>query len=166
MYGQFLVLQAHDRAIAQGRGDVQTLGQARAFDHQRMVACRRKGCRQAAEHAAVLVVYLAQFTMHDLVRTQLALNLAGVISLRLIKTKEGKSMVPACEGTEAPEGLWMTQRQGGPRVVFDLFNRPLPEVGAPGGGAIRETAFSSTCLKVSTGTDGKIETKLANGSMP
>jgi twitching motility protein PilT len=34
---------------------------------------------------------------HDLVRMQLALNLAGVISLRLIKSKEGKSMVPACE---------------------------------------------------------------------
>ncbi|MCB9868500.1 MAG: PilT/PilU family type 4a pilus ATPase [Planctomycetes bacterium] len=34
---------------------------------------------------------------HELIRMQLALNLAGVISLRLIKTKEGQSMVPACE---------------------------------------------------------------------
>ncbi len=34
---------------------------------------------------------------HDLVRLQLALNLAGVISMRLIKTKEGNRMVPACE---------------------------------------------------------------------
>jgi twitching motility protein PilT len=34
---------------------------------------------------------------HDLIRLQLALNLAGVISLRLIKTKEGRTMVPAVE---------------------------------------------------------------------
>ena len=34
---------------------------------------------------------------HDLVRMQLALNLSGVVSLRLVKTKEGRSMVPACE---------------------------------------------------------------------
>ncbi len=34
---------------------------------------------------------------HDLVRLQLALNLAGVISMRLIKTKEGRRMVPAVE---------------------------------------------------------------------
>ena len=34
---------------------------------------------------------------HDLVRLQLALNLAGVISLRLLKTKEGQHMVPAVE---------------------------------------------------------------------
>ncbi len=34
---------------------------------------------------------------HDLIRLQLALNLAGVISLRLIGTKEGRGMVPACE---------------------------------------------------------------------
>jgi twitching motility protein PilT len=34
---------------------------------------------------------------HDLIRMQLALNLSGVISLRLVKTKEGKAMVPACE---------------------------------------------------------------------
>ena len=34
---------------------------------------------------------------HDLVRLQLALNLAGVVSMRLIKTKEGRKMVPAVE---------------------------------------------------------------------
>jgi twitching motility protein PilT len=34
---------------------------------------------------------------HDLVRLQLALNLAGVCSLRLVKNKEGTSMVPAVE---------------------------------------------------------------------
>ena len=34
---------------------------------------------------------------HDLVRTQLALNLAGVCSLRLVKNKDGTSMVPAVE---------------------------------------------------------------------
>jgi twitching motility protein PilT len=34
---------------------------------------------------------------HELVRAQLSLNLAGVISQRLVKTKEGKSMVPAIE---------------------------------------------------------------------
>ncbi|HEB53130.1 MAG TPA: PilT/PilU family type 4a pilus ATPase [bacterium] len=34
---------------------------------------------------------------HDLVRLQLALNLAGVCSLRLIKNKDGTSMVPAVE---------------------------------------------------------------------
>jgi twitching motility protein PilT len=34
---------------------------------------------------------------HDLTRLQLALNLAGVISLRLIKTKGGTSVVPAVE---------------------------------------------------------------------
>ncbi len=34
---------------------------------------------------------------HELIRMQLALNLAGVISLRLIKTKEGQTMVPAVE---------------------------------------------------------------------
>ncbi|MBK8101143.1 MAG: PilT/PilU family type 4a pilus ATPase [Planctomycetes bacterium] len=34
---------------------------------------------------------------HDLVRLQLALNLAGVVSLRLIKNKEGNAMVPAVE---------------------------------------------------------------------
>lgn len=34
---------------------------------------------------------------HDLIRLQLALNLAGVISLRLIRTKEGGSVVPAVE---------------------------------------------------------------------
>ncbi|MBK8976494.1 MAG: PilT/PilU family type 4a pilus ATPase [Planctomycetes bacterium] len=34
---------------------------------------------------------------HDLIRLQLALNLAGVVSLRLVKTAEGRSMVPAVE---------------------------------------------------------------------
>jgi twitching motility protein PilT len=34
---------------------------------------------------------------HELVRMQLALNLAGVCSLRLVKNKEGTSMVPAVE---------------------------------------------------------------------
>jgi twitching motility protein PilT len=34
---------------------------------------------------------------HDLIRLQLALNLAGVVSLRLIKNKEGAAMVPAVE---------------------------------------------------------------------
>jgi len=34
---------------------------------------------------------------HELVRLQLALNLAGVCSLRLIKNKDGTSMVPAVE---------------------------------------------------------------------
>jgi twitching motility protein PilT len=34
---------------------------------------------------------------HDLIRLQLALNLAGVISLRLIRTKEGTSVIPAVE---------------------------------------------------------------------
>ncbi|MFN7590738.1 MAG: type IV pilus twitching motility protein PilT [Planctomycetota bacterium] len=34
---------------------------------------------------------------HELVRLQLALNLAGVCSLRLVKNKEGTSMVPAVE---------------------------------------------------------------------
>ncbi len=34
---------------------------------------------------------------HELIRTQLALNLAGVVSLRLIKTKEGQQMMPAVE---------------------------------------------------------------------
>jgi twitching motility protein PilT len=34
---------------------------------------------------------------HELVRLQLALNLAGVCSLRLIKNKEGTAMVPAVE---------------------------------------------------------------------
>ena len=34
---------------------------------------------------------------HELVRLQLALNLAGVCSLRLVKNKDGTSMVPAVE---------------------------------------------------------------------
>ena len=34
---------------------------------------------------------------HDLIRLQLALNLAGVVSLRLIKNKDGSSMIPAVE---------------------------------------------------------------------
>ncbi|MHC4899688.1 MAG: type IV pilus twitching motility protein PilT, partial [Planctomycetota bacterium] len=34
---------------------------------------------------------------HELVRLQLALNLAGVISLRLLKTKESAAMIPAVE---------------------------------------------------------------------
>ena len=34
---------------------------------------------------------------HELIRLQLALNLAGVISLRLIKTKEGRTVMPAVE---------------------------------------------------------------------
>ena len=34
---------------------------------------------------------------HELIRLQLALNLAGVVSLRLIKTKEGNTRVPAVE---------------------------------------------------------------------
>jgi twitching motility protein PilT len=34
---------------------------------------------------------------HDLIRLQLALNLAGVVSLRLIRNKEGSAMVPAVE---------------------------------------------------------------------
>jgi twitching motility protein PilT len=34
---------------------------------------------------------------HELVRLQLALNLAGVCSLRLVKNKEGAAMVPAVE---------------------------------------------------------------------
>ena len=34
---------------------------------------------------------------HDLVRMQLALNLAGVCSLRLVRNKDGTSMVPAVE---------------------------------------------------------------------
>ena len=34
---------------------------------------------------------------HDLIRLQLALNLAGVVSLRLIQNKDGSSMIPAVE---------------------------------------------------------------------
>ena len=34
---------------------------------------------------------------HELIRLQLALNLAGVVSLRLIRNKEGRAMVPAVE---------------------------------------------------------------------
>jgi twitching motility protein PilT len=34
---------------------------------------------------------------HELIRLQLALNLQGVISMRLIKTKEGRSQMPAVE---------------------------------------------------------------------
>ena len=34
---------------------------------------------------------------HELIRMQLALNLAGVCSLRLVKNKDGSSMVPAVE---------------------------------------------------------------------
>ncbi len=34
---------------------------------------------------------------HDLVRLQLSLNLAGVISLRLLNSKEGNRMIPAVE---------------------------------------------------------------------
>ncbi len=34
---------------------------------------------------------------HDLMRMQLALNLAGVVSMRLIKNKDGSAMVPAVE---------------------------------------------------------------------
>ncbi|MDA0933324.1 MAG: PilT/PilU family type 4a pilus ATPase [Planctomycetota bacterium] len=34
---------------------------------------------------------------HDLIRLQLALNLAGVVSMRLIKAREGVGMVPAVE---------------------------------------------------------------------
>ena len=34
---------------------------------------------------------------HELIRLQLALNLAGVVSLRLIKNKEGNNLVPAVE---------------------------------------------------------------------
>jgi twitching motility protein PilT len=34
---------------------------------------------------------------HELIRLQLALNLAGVVSMRLIRTKEGRGMVPAVE---------------------------------------------------------------------
>jgi Tfp pilus assembly pilus retraction ATPase PilT len=34
---------------------------------------------------------------HELIRLQLALNLAGVVSLRLIKNKDGSAMVPAVE---------------------------------------------------------------------
>jgi twitching motility protein PilT len=34
---------------------------------------------------------------HDLIRLQLALNLAGVVSLRLIRSKDGAAMVPAIE---------------------------------------------------------------------
>ncbi|MEO0480702.1 MAG: PilT/PilU family type 4a pilus ATPase [Planctomycetota bacterium] len=34
---------------------------------------------------------------HQLIRLQLALNLAGVVSMRLIKTKEGNKMMPAVE---------------------------------------------------------------------
>ncbi|HLQ39176.1 MAG TPA: PilT/PilU family type 4a pilus ATPase [Planctomycetota bacterium] len=34
---------------------------------------------------------------HDLIRLQLALNLAGVVSMRLIKNKDGTAMVPAVE---------------------------------------------------------------------
>jgi twitching motility protein PilT len=34
---------------------------------------------------------------HDLIRLQLALNLSGVVSLRLVKTKEGNTQIPAVE---------------------------------------------------------------------
>jgi len=34
---------------------------------------------------------------HDLIRLQLALNLAGVVSMRLIKLKDGIGQLPACE---------------------------------------------------------------------
>ena len=73
-----------------------------------------------------------------------AMKLSGLVTGLLL----AGSMVPACEGTEAPEGLWMTQRQGGPRVVFDLFNRPLPEVPLPNDIATRPDPTSPTGRRI------------------
>ncbi|MCK6574107.1 hypothetical protein L6V77_23755 [Myxococcota bacterium] len=50
----------------------------------------------------------------------------------------------ACESTEPLEGLARTRREGGPRVVFDLDARPLPEIPFPNDLATRPDATSPT----------------------
>lgn len=52
--------------------------------------------------------------------------------------------LPACTGKTPPEGLERTERKGGPRVVFDLDARPLPEIPFPNDLATRPDATSPT----------------------
>lgn len=52
--------------------------------------------------------------------------------------------VAACDLETAPEGLARTERQGGPRVVFDLEARPLPEIPFPNDLATRPDPTSPT----------------------
>ena len=49
-----------------------------------------------------------------------------------------------CTGKSAPEGLARTERAGGPRVVFDLDARPLPEIPFPNDLATRPDSTSPT----------------------
>jgi hypothetical protein len=53
-------------------------------------------------------------------------------------------LVTACESASPLEGLGRTRRQGGPRVVFDLDARPLPEIPFPNDLATRPDATSPT----------------------
>ena len=65
--GQLFVLQPHDGAVLEMRCDLQTVRQALAFDHQRMIAGGSKGRGQPLEQTLVGVVHLAHLAMHDLV---------------------------------------------------------------------------------------------------
>lgn len=64
------------------------------------------------------------------------LTLAALAALSLAQVQ--------CTGKMAPEGLERTQRQGGPKVVFDLDARPLPEIPFPNDLATRPDATSPT----------------------
>ena len=65
MHGIALVLQAHDHAVGRLRGDLELVGQARALDHQRMIARGGEVLRDAGEHALAGVMHLRQLAMHQ-----------------------------------------------------------------------------------------------------
>jgi len=61
----FAMLQAHDRAIRQTCGNLQTIGQTVAIDDQRMIPRRLKRRGQARENAALLMGHCTHFAMDD-----------------------------------------------------------------------------------------------------
>ena len=60
----------------------------------------------------------------------------------------GLSLALGCQGTEAPQGIWMSSSTGGPVVTFDLFARPLPEVPLPNDIATRPDPSSPTGRRI------------------
>lgn len=91
---------------------------------------------------------------HDLTRLQLALNLAGVISLRLIKTKGGATVVPAVEllmsTPTVRELLEKGETRNLPRVLADgsyygtmTFNQSLIRLFEAGNISLEDALASS-----------------------
>ncbi|MEE2887588.1 MAG: PilT/PilU family type 4a pilus ATPase [Planctomycetota bacterium] len=95
---------------------------------------------------------------HDLVRMQLALNLSGVISLRLINTPDGRSMIPACE-------LLMNTP-----TVRDLLQRGqtrnLPKALEEGGGMYGTMTFNQSLIRLFEAGNISMDDALAASDSP